>query len=185
MPFGSAISSNQDMAEAGADMFTFHIEATDDAAGLIKAIKAAGMKVGIAIKPKTPVDSVFPFVADVDLILVMTVEPGFGASFQTQHPILVWGVRGWSDGPEWLCQGWLAGDFFSGKRRESALGARLRLANGHAGCAGCACTRMRVSEPARASSAPMMRSRRHALRCRSASLVQAQHSMPTMRRKRP
>ncbi len=72
----------QDMAEAGADMFTFHIEATDDAAGLIKAIKAAGMKVGIAIKPKTPVDSVFPYVADVDLILVMTVEPGFGASFQ-------------------------------------------------------------------------------------------------------
>ena len=67
------------MAEAGADMFTFHIEATDDAPGLIKAIKAAKMKVGIAIKPKTPVDSVFPYVADVDLILVMTVEPGFGA----------------------------------------------------------------------------------------------------------
>ena len=66
------------MAEAGADLFTFHIEATEDAAGLIKAIKAAKMKVGIAIKPKTPVDSVFPYVADVDLILVMTVEPGFG-----------------------------------------------------------------------------------------------------------
>ncbi len=65
-------------------MFTFHIEATDDAAGLIKAIKAAGMKVGIAIKPKTPVDSVFPYVADVDLILVMTVEPGFGASFHCE-----------------------------------------------------------------------------------------------------
>jgi ribulose-phosphate 3-epimerase len=70
------------MAEAGADLFTFHIEATNDAAGLIKAIKAAKMKVGIAIKPKTPVDSVFPYVADVDLILVMTVEPGFGQ----QHP---------------------------------------------------------------------------------------------------
>ena len=74
------------MADAGADLFTFHIEATDDAAGLIKAIRAAKMKVGIAIKPKTPVDSVYPYVADVDLILVMTVEPGFGAPPPTLQP---------------------------------------------------------------------------------------------------
>ena len=67
------------MADAGADLFCFHIEATNDAPGLIQAIRAAKMKVGIAIKPKTPVESVFPFVNDVDLILVMTVEPGFGA----------------------------------------------------------------------------------------------------------
>lgn len=59
-------------------MFTFHIEATEDPKGLIAAIKEAGMKVGIALKPKTPASAVFDFVEMVDLILVMTVEPGFG-----------------------------------------------------------------------------------------------------------
>jgi len=68
----------KDMKEAGADMFTFHIEATKDPKGLIKKIKEAGMKVGIALKPKTPASAVFDYVKDVDLILVMTVEPGFG-----------------------------------------------------------------------------------------------------------
>jgi pentose-5-phosphate-3-epimerase len=95
------VPSKQDMAEAGADMFTFHIEATEDAAGLIKAIKAAGMKVGIAIKPKTPVDSVFPFVADVDLILVMTVEPGFGTNYHNSHRMLGEDSRCLRDGWGW------------------------------------------------------------------------------------
>ncbi|EKX45722.1 hypothetical protein GUITHDRAFT_71207 [Guillardia theta CCMP2712] len=71
----------KDMAEAGANMFTFHIEVMKDeqeTRSLIQAIKAANMKCGIAVKPKTAVSTVFPFVDDLDLVLVMTVEPGFG-----------------------------------------------------------------------------------------------------------
>eukprot|EP00281_Chroomonas_sp_CCMP1168_P031803 CAMPEP_0206241932 /NCGR_PEP_ID=MMETSP0047_2-20121206/16779_1 /ASSEMBLY_ACC=CAM_ASM_000192 /TAXON_ID=195065 /ORGANISM="Chroomonas mesostigmatica_cf, Strain CCMP1168" /LENGTH=229 /DNA_ID=CAMNT_0053666901 /DNA_START=171 /DNA_END=857 /DNA_ORIENTATION=+ len=71
----------QDMKEAGADQFTFHIEAVsgeEECNALIKTIKDAGMKVGIALKPNTPASSVFPYVSSLDLVLVMTVEPGFG-----------------------------------------------------------------------------------------------------------
>lgn len=70
-----------DMADAGVDMFTFHIESNMPEGGvpaLIAKIKEAGMKVGISVKPGTPVDSVFEYVDDIDLILIMTVEPGFG-----------------------------------------------------------------------------------------------------------
>lgn len=66
------------MQKAGANLFTFHYEATDKVKELIDVIHAAGMKAAIAIKPKTPADVVFPFLDDVDMILVMTVEPGFG-----------------------------------------------------------------------------------------------------------
>ncbi|KAL9968273.1 hypothetical protein ACROYT_G026626 [Oculina patagonica] len=67
-----------DMADAGADQYTFHLEATDKPVDLINQIKKAGMKVGIGIKPNTPVESVLPFVELVDMVLIMTVEPGFG-----------------------------------------------------------------------------------------------------------
>ncbi|KAI9146485.1 Ribulose-phosphate 3-epimerase-like protein [Paraphysoderma sedebokerense] len=67
-----------DFANAGADGFTFHIEATNDPTKLINEIKSKNMRVGIALKPGTPVESVFPYVPHVDMILVMTVEPGFG-----------------------------------------------------------------------------------------------------------
>eukprot|EP00611_Tribonema_gayanum_P005307 TRINITY_DN1453_c0_g1_i3.p1 TRINITY_DN1453_c0_g1~~TRINITY_DN1453_c0_g1_i3.p1 ORF type:complete len:168 (-),score=76.56 TRINITY_DN1453_c0_g1_i3:198-701(-) len=67
-----------DMADAGVDRLTFHIEATEDPAALIRRVKGRGMKVGIALKPKTPADCVFPYCEDLDLVLVMTVEPGFG-----------------------------------------------------------------------------------------------------------
>lgn len=65
-------------AKAGANQFTFHIEATKDADALIDKIHKAGMKVGISVKPKTPIDSVFPYLSKIDMVLVMTVEPGFG-----------------------------------------------------------------------------------------------------------
>uniref|UniRef100_T1ISQ6 Origin recognition complex subunit 4 n=1 Tax=Strigamia maritima TaxID=126957 RepID=T1ISQ6_STRMM len=66
------------MADAGANMYTFHIEAANDVKGLIRKIKEAGMKVGIGLKPATNVHTVVPYISDVDMILIMTVEPGFG-----------------------------------------------------------------------------------------------------------
>ena len=65
-------------ARAGADNITFHIEATDDPEGIIALIKSCGCKAGISIKPKTPLSDIYPILDKVDVILVMTVEPGFG-----------------------------------------------------------------------------------------------------------
>ena len=65
-------------AKAGADILTFHYEAAKDIDGIIKLIKSYGIKAGMSIKPKTSVDVVLPYLKDLDLLLVMTVEPGFG-----------------------------------------------------------------------------------------------------------
>jgi len=65
-------------AKAGADLITFHLEASIHAHRLIQAIKAKGLKAGISIVPSTPVSSLFSLLSIVDLVLVMTVNPGFG-----------------------------------------------------------------------------------------------------------
>ncbi len=65
-------------AKAGADVITFHLEADSDVEATIAAIRAAGAKPALAIKPKTPAEAVFPYLDAVDMVLVMTVEPGFG-----------------------------------------------------------------------------------------------------------
>ena len=65
-------------AKAGADNITFHIEATNDPDGIIELIKSCGCKVGVSIKPQTPLTEIFPFLQKVDVVLVMSVEPGFG-----------------------------------------------------------------------------------------------------------
>lgn len=65
-------------AKAGADMLTFHLEATDSPKAVIEKIRSLGVKAGIAIKPATPADSLFPYLNLIDMALVMTVEPGFG-----------------------------------------------------------------------------------------------------------
>lgn len=67
-----------DFAEAGADIITFHVESDSDIAETIRKIKGHGIKAGLVIKPKTPASAVFPYLQDLDLVLVMTVEPGFG-----------------------------------------------------------------------------------------------------------
>ncbi len=64
--------------EAGSDIVTVHYEACADAAKTLAAIRKAGAKAGLAIKPKTPVDSFIGLLDRIDLALVMTVEPGFG-----------------------------------------------------------------------------------------------------------
>jgi len=66
------------MADAGAEQYTFHIEATEQPLDVIRKIKEAGMKAGVGLKPGTPVEVVVPYIEHVDLVLIMTVEPGFG-----------------------------------------------------------------------------------------------------------
>ena len=68
----------EDFAAAGADIITFHVEAADDPEAVLMKIKACGKKTGISIKPKTPVEAIIPYLHLCDLVLVMTVEPGFG-----------------------------------------------------------------------------------------------------------
>lgn len=65
--------------DAGSDIVTFHLEAVteDEAREAVRAIHAAGVKAGVALKPGTPASAVAPHVADVDMVLVMSVEPGF------------------------------------------------------------------------------------------------------------
>ncbi len=64
--------------KAGADILTFHLEATDEAEELLKLIRSKGAKAAISIKPKTPATAVFPYLELCDMVLVMTVEPGYG-----------------------------------------------------------------------------------------------------------
>ena len=67
-----------DFVKAGADIITFHIEAAKDVKATIEKIKEAGCKPAISIKPNTPADVVFPYLDELYMVLVMTVEPGFG-----------------------------------------------------------------------------------------------------------
>ena len=66
------------MKDAGADQYTFHIEATKEPLELCRKIKESGMMVGIGIKPNTPVSAVEEYISEADMVLIMTVEPGFG-----------------------------------------------------------------------------------------------------------
>ena len=67
-----------DFIQAGSDIITFHIEASkSETSKCIALIKEAGLKAGISIKPKTPVKEIIPYLDKIDMVLVMTVEPGF------------------------------------------------------------------------------------------------------------
>lgn len=65
-------------AQAGADVVTIHREAVDDAAAALAALRALGVRAGLAVKPQTPAGALIPVLDRCDLALVMTVEPGFG-----------------------------------------------------------------------------------------------------------
>lgn len=67
-----------DFASAGADLICFHYEATDKVMETINAIRAKDLGVGLAIKPATPVSDIVGYLSFVDMVLVMSVEPGFG-----------------------------------------------------------------------------------------------------------
>ncbi len=66
------------LAKAGADGITFHVEAAEDVGAVIQKIKGHGMKAGLTLRPGTPVEKVLPWLPQLDLALVMSVEPGFG-----------------------------------------------------------------------------------------------------------
>lgn len=68
----------QRFIDAGADILTFHLEACDDCKSLLEEIRNLGVMAGISIKPNTPVEAVYPYLDMCDMVLVMTVEPGYG-----------------------------------------------------------------------------------------------------------
>lgn len=68
----------EDFVKAGADIITFHLESDSDADKTIDLIHKLGCKAGLSIKPSTPAQEVFPYLSKLEMVLVMTVEPGFG-----------------------------------------------------------------------------------------------------------
>ncbi len=68
----------EEFADCGADIITFHLESTDKTEEIIDTIHERGLKAGVSIKPGTSAQEIKPFLGKVDMILVMTVEPGFG-----------------------------------------------------------------------------------------------------------
>lgn len=68
----------KEFADAGADIITFHVEACKNCREVIEEIKKYGIKVAITLKPKTDIKEIIPYLNLIDMVLVMTVEPGFG-----------------------------------------------------------------------------------------------------------
>ena len=68
----------QRFVDAGADYVTFHHEATSDPRAAVAAIRKAGAKAGVSIKPATAVEELFDYLSELDMVLIMSVEPGFG-----------------------------------------------------------------------------------------------------------
>lgn len=68
----------KEFTQCGADGITFHLEAVENVEKMIEEVHAAGVKAGISVKPATPIEKVYPYLDKVDMVLVMSVEPGFG-----------------------------------------------------------------------------------------------------------
>lgn len=67
-----------DFVKAGSDIITIHYESCDDPHAVIRAIREKGVRAAISLKPATPAEAIFPMMKDLDMVLIMTVEPGFG-----------------------------------------------------------------------------------------------------------
>ena len=68
----------QAFAESGSDIIEVHVEAEQDLRATLRLIRACGKKAGLAVNPPTPVQHIYPFIGDIDLVLIMSVNPGFG-----------------------------------------------------------------------------------------------------------
>ena len=68
----------EDFAKAGADIITVHIEACSDVDATVDKIHSLGVKAGVVVKPNTPIETVYPLLDKLEMVLIMTVEPGFG-----------------------------------------------------------------------------------------------------------
>jgi ribulose-phosphate 3-epimerase len=83
-------------AEAGADSVTFHVEADSDAEAVIRLLREGNLGVGITLRPGTPAEAVEPFLEKVDMVLVMTVEPGYGGQeFMEDQLAKIRQIRSW------------------------------------------------------------------------------------------
>ena len=83
-----------DFIKSGSDIITFHIECDSDISATISKIKNAGVKVGLTLKPATPIEKIYPYLKDIDMVLIMTVEPGFGGqSFMENMMVKVRNVK--------------------------------------------------------------------------------------------
>lgn len=74
-------------AEYGADIISFHVESSSDTRATLRAIKDCGIKAALAVKPDTPAEAVYEYLPLLDMVLVMTVEPGFGGQSFIPHTL--------------------------------------------------------------------------------------------------
>ncbi len=85
-------------AKAGADMITFHVEAEGDPDEILDRIHSLGVRAGLVLKPATPASAAYPYIRKCDMVLIMTVEPGFGGqSFMGDMMPKVRAVRNYAD----------------------------------------------------------------------------------------
>ncbi len=76
-----------DFCDAGADIITIHYESCDDPLSVVRYIHSKGVRAAVSIKPATPASVLFPMLAELDMVLVMTVEPGFGGQKLIPHTL--------------------------------------------------------------------------------------------------
>lgn len=89
----------EDFVKAGSDWLTIHVEACKDVPAALRRIRALGAKAGLTLRPRTPVETLLPHLELCDLVLVMTVEPGFGGqSFMTDQVAKIDRLRAEIDG---------------------------------------------------------------------------------------